>query len=366
MVSPSIADSVPKVGKVCQKQGQIRVDKGLTYQCKAVRGKLIWSKGKKSKEVVSPITEIGSQNTVTPTPTASPTPTTTKTSFVPWSSKFEAELLIQRALTATADYFGEVRPDSTYELIIDPKITATDREWITRDLDYSYGAFRRFEQERMRVILGTSHEWSRATALSQGLWIGDPASPFPCSQGLNDAYCAHKNAVLLIFSDIYGKGWSWDVGRRSTPAHEVFHVIQFALWGNYGPDDARYIPAWLKEGSANFFGLYVGNRFIPNSYQLGRNQGTRFNSSYRVVVPLKEYQRYDGIRNGIPLDPYGIGQAATEYIIASAGFESLLNIFAFTKSEGSFEKGFLKATGITLTDFYEKFEEARPSMQIGS
>ena len=273
--------------------------------------------------------------------------------------------MIQRALTATSDYLGEVKPDSSYELIIDPKITALDREWITRDLDYAYGSFRKFEQERMRVILGTSHEWSRATALSQGLWIGDPSSPFPCSEGVHDAYCAHKNGVLLIFSDVYNKGWSWDLGRRSTPAHEVFHVIQFALWGNYGPDDARYIPTWLKEGSANFFGLYVGNKFSPGTYQQAR-QGMRSNSAYKVVVPLKEYQGYGGSKNGVALDPYGIGQVATEYIIASSGFESLLNIFVFTKSEGSFEKGFFKATGITLTDFYEKFEVARSSMQIGS
>jgi hypothetical protein len=43
-----------------------------------------------------------------------------------------------------------------------------------------------------------------------------------------------------------------------------------------------------------------------------------------------------------------------------------LNIWKFTKSESSFNEGFKKATGITIDDFYLKFEAARSSMRIGS
>ena len=65
-------------------------------------------------------------------------------------------------------------------------------------------------------------------------------------------------------------------------------------------------------------------------------------------------------------DPYGIGQAATEYLVASIGFEKFLNIWKFTKSESSFTLGFKKATDISIEDFYSKFETARSSMRIGS
>jgi hypothetical protein len=53
-------------------------------------------------------------------------------------------------------------------------------------------------------------------------------------------------------------------------------------------------------------------------------------------------------------------------LIASIGFEKFLNIWRFTKSESSFVEGFKKAVGITIDDFYSKFEEARGSMKIGS
>jgi hypothetical protein len=77
------------------------------------------------------------------------------------------------------------------------------------------------------------------------------------------------------------------------------------------------------------------------------------------VVPLIQYDNFNS-------DPYGIGQAASEYLIASVGFENFLNIWKYTKSENSFLQGFRKATGIELSDFYSKFEAARGSMKIGN
>ena len=95
------------------------------------------------------------------------------------------------------------------------------------------------------------------------------------------------------------------------------------------------------------------------SYKNSRDNQVRFNSGYQNTKPLSYYDNYES-------NPYGIGQAATEYIIASVGFESLLNIFKFSGTEGSFSAGFKKATGLELTEFYLKFEEARKFMQIGS
>jgi hypothetical protein len=38
----------------------------------------------------------------------------------------------------------------------------------------------------------------------------------------------------------------------------------------------------------------------------------------------------------------------------------------FTKSEQDFGKGFKKAVGVDISDFYSKFEAARASMKIGT
>ena len=113
------------------------------------------------------------------------------------------------------------------------------------------------------------------------------------------------------------------------------------------------------EGSANFFGFYVADKLHFGTYQSGRQQQVTDNQSYKTIIPLSQYDDFNN-------DPYGIGQAATEYLIASIGFENFLNIWTYTKSEGSFIQGFKKATGIELSDFYSKFDAARGSMKIGN
>jgi hypothetical protein len=270
--------------------------------------------------------------------------------------------MTQTALERTAEYLGMVAPSKSYDLIIDSAITASDREWITEVLDYANGAFGSLLQDRVRVFLGTTHTWSAAALRNAGTWVGGPGSLYPCSNGINDAYCAGPDLVLLTYSDIYKPNslYGWDAGRRSTPAHEMFHVVQFKLNGaNIPPGNPTHVPRWLMEGSANYFGFFVVDRLGLASYQVGRNQQVNSNPSYRISTPLSQYDNFNS-------DPYGIGQAATEYLIASVGFENFLNIWKFTKSEGSFDRGFAKAVGIEISDFYSKFEMARVSMSIGS
>ena len=113
------------------------------------------------------------------------------------------------------------------------------------------------------------------------------------------------------------------------------------------------------EGSANYFGFYIVDKLGFDDYQVGRNQQVNNNPAYKTILPLVQYDTFN-------LDPYGIGQAASEYLIASIGFEKFLDIWKFTKSENSFNLGFYKATGLKIEEFHAKFEVARGSMRIGS
>ena len=346
---PVSAISAQKItpGFTCKVYKQKVTYQNKVFTCVKSGKKLVWSKGIAVKK---------------PTPTPTPTPTPQKVVFMPWAEKFETSLMTQSALDATSAYFGKVIPSSDYEITIDPAITNSDRGWITSILDYANGSFTNIQREKIKVFLGTTHTWSKNTLTAGNLWLGDRRGTYPCSQGINDAYCAEKNLVLLIYSDIYAPNsqYRWDFGRRSTPAHEVFHTVQFALAGpNVGGDSPLHIPRWLMEGSANYYGFYVGDRLGFDNYQTGRNQQVNTNPGYKTIVPLVQYDNFTS-------DPYGIGQAASEYLIASVGFEKFLNIWKFTKSESNFAEGFKKATGITIEDFYSKFETARSSMRIGS
>jgi hypothetical protein len=325
-----------KAGATCKTQGQVKTVSGLKYKCIKSGKKLVWNKG-----------------VLILKPTATP--------FAAWSNKFEVNSLVRSALESTDSYAGVVRPDNSYEFAIENSVRESDRKWITQMLDYTNGFFSKIEREKPRIFLGNSHQWSRDTMKNAGVWIGHPDQPYPCSNGTQDAYCAgYKNIVLLIFMN---PSQNWDIGRLSTPAHEIFHTVQFSLLGynleRFGPGHPQRVPRWLMEGSANYFGYYMAQRISLGTYENGRNSQIRFNSEYRNIKPLSTYDNFES-------NPYGIGQAATEYIIASVGFESLLNIFKFTGTEGSFTVGFKKATGIELSEFYSKFEDARSSMQIGS
>ena len=331
-----------KAGAKCKIVGQTKVKKGKEFICIAKGKKLVWSKGLKV------VVKATSTPIPIPSATPQPEPSATKISFTPWATSFAAEDMVAAALAKTSESLGDVKPSSSYTLTVDPLITASDREWITKMLDYTNGAFSDVLQGRVKIFLGTNHDWSASTLRSAGTWVGDPGSPYPCSNGINDAYCAGTDIALLIYSDIYkpNSTYRWDVGRRSTPAHELFHNVQFALGGrNVGPNEPTHIPRWLMEGSANYFGFYVADRLGFDQYQTGRNQQVNTNPAYKTIVPLVQYDNFTS-------NPYGIGQAASEYLIASVGFEKFLNIWKFTKSESSFTEGFKKATGITIEDFY--------------
>jgi hypothetical protein len=342
-----------KAGAKCKIVGQTKVKKGKEFICIAKGKKLVWSKG--LKVVVK----------ATPTPSSTPTPTPTPNPkvepFVPWSTNFEINSLIKSAIDSTNEYAGVVRPDNSYEISTQNSVSESDRKWIAQMLDYTNGFFSKVEGRKLKIFLGNSHEWSKETVRNAGVWFGDPNGTYPCSDGTRDAYCAgYKNLVLIVFLN---PSQTWDIGRRSTPAHEIFHTVQFSLLGynleRIGPDHPQRVPRWFMEGTANYFGYYMVERLGFGTYENGRNSQVRFNSEYQNIKPLSTYDNFE-------TNPYGIGQAATEYIIASVGFESLLNIFKFTGTEGTFSAGFKMATGIELTEFYSKFEDARSSMQIGS
>jgi hypothetical protein len=289
------------------------------------------------------------------------------TLFSPWSTSFDTDLMINSAIISTDNYFGKVVPDNSYEITFDKISSDFNRSWITKMLDYSNGAFKNIENKNVKVFVGTSHEWSRSTLRSINLWLGDPGAPYACSDGRFDVLCVDKNLILLVTKDptVYS-----NIGYRSAPAHEYFHTIQYFLTGpqftvHGGPMtdmSSKRIPRWLIEGSANYFGYYIVEKMAFDSYKRGRLMQVELSYRKNSLQPLSEY---DYLANST-LNPYGIGQAATEYIIASVGFESLLNIFKYTNSEGNFSAGFKKAVGIEIDDFYSKFEASKNSLRIGN
>jgi hypothetical protein len=288
------------------------------------------------------------------------TPTEAQVSnpFTPWSPTFSSNELTEAALKETDKFFGSVNPNKSFELTVDKSFPSTELPWIQQMLEYTNGALANLQGDTMRVFVSGSAEWSKKTLRDKNLWLGNPKAKFPCSaDASNEVSCAEDNLILINFFNVQ-PNQDWYVSRRAIPAHEVFHIIQDSLSGlgiNVGPDNPRAIPAWLVEGSANYYGYYVVDRMGFDKYTEHKTTNSWFNYQNGDPVPLIKY-------NDFSLDPYIIGQMATEYLVASVGFESLINIFKFSRTEGTFVSAFQKATGITTKEFYAKFELARSSI----
>jgi hypothetical protein len=274
--------------------------------------------------------------------------------------------MIQAAINKTDKFFGVVSPNSSYELTFEENLLGSNRLWIIDVLDYVNGSFSKHNIKKVKAFIGTTHEWSKKSLESSNLWVGDPRGTFPCSDGREDVYCVDKNIILIVRSDNF-----WGSGPRSTVAHEFFHTVQYSFTGpqftvHGGPMtdlSSKRIPRWLIEGSANYYAIYVNQKLKLSTYQEVRK--SQLSDSTYNKNQIESLHQYDYLAKP-ELNPYGIGQAATEYLVASVGFESLLNIFKYTNSEGNFSAGFKKAVGISIEDFYLKFNSATGSMNLGT
>jgi hypothetical protein len=319
-----------KTGLICKTNKEVKTYQGKKFTCIKSGKKYVWSKGIKAPTYVPQI-EL----------------------FTKWSAKFNTKVMFKSALDSTNNYFGIVEPNSLYELNIDKRLRESERLWITQMLDYVNGLFKNTKKEKVRAFVG-DRSWSLETLRKENLWIGNPSDQYPCQYSSG---CAEKNLILLVVGNFQ---YGLSIASRALPAHEYFHTVQYSLSEvgvNIEPWNPRGIPRWLNEGSATYFGHYVVDKLGFEPYENIRSTQVGL-SEYRTNKPLSEYNNYAS-------NPYGIGQAATEYIVASVGFESLLNIFKYTNTEGTFSAGFKKATGLELSEFYSKFEDARSSMLIG-
>ncbi len=360
-IAPNSIGATVKAGTACSKKGLTQISSGRKYTCVLKGKKLVWNAG----------VPVQSTNATSPAPTVSTSAKTEVPKFEPWSTKFEYNVMVDVALQKTADYFGKVTPSDKYQITTDPTIKKEDRDLVGKVLSYANGMFSNFGFNDRKVFLGATHEWGATTLKASNLWLGDPRSPFPCSDGSRDAMCAEGNLILLIYSDIYGKsGYGWDYGRISVPAHEFFHTIQASLSSENGIGNSNTeqtsatLPVWLDEGSANFVGFFTTNHMGLVSYYTARNAQITNNPNYRSNLKLSSYYKRGSDEAGNYLDPYGIGQAATEYLVASVGFKPIIDIYKNYKVSKNFPNAFQQAVGISIEDFYSKFEAARGSMRI--
>jgi hypothetical protein len=132
------------------------------------------------------------------------------------------------------------------------------------------------------------------------------------------------------------------------------------------PETAKAIPVWFAEGTAEFVGYSVGALSQNASYFAGRAAALTYAPPGEATNrnSIIDYEIRTCCGNGTPTYPYNIGHVASEYIIASIGFQKVLDIFVDFGKTNDFEKSFESVTGISKQTFYEKFDIIRTKVGL--
>ena len=346
---PVSALSAQKItpGTSCKVLNQKVVYQKKTYTCVKSGKKLVWNKG-----------VVVKKPTPTPTPSSKP--------FVPWSTDVTGKEISDAAQKSFREW-ANLQADKPlkHQFIIQEGVFPNRAKSLTAaDLTGSK-LFSHFFSPKSITVIGSSEDWVVQK-------LNSLAGSFRnCNinyvRGLDWCWDGVAMQGMVVLSDMKFDPLELGKDGSSLLAHEYFHLVQSQL---ANPDrymikdgssiTAYLFPAWLVEGSAEFAGYSVAVLAMDSEYWQGRER--MFNAANQNALEDAEIRTFLGTQPNGPVDPYGIGRAATEFLVASVGFQKLLDIFASFKETKDFEKSFETVTGVSKSYFYNKFEMVRTKL----
>ena len=256
-------------------------------------------------------------------------------------------------------------PNQVIKIIAQTGVDPMLINWIDKGANFVAKAFTYPTTSRQFVdVIGIDRTWFEAAYKTEGF----------SQMEINDRLGGWDNGAPA-FGGSYSNSWNYSVilknnalvnnkiGLSHTPGHEFFHAIQerFAK-ATPGPNGEK-IPNWFWEGPAMFIGLQTSSILGFSDYAVDGQKTvvTRYStgSQEKRAQDLKDVKA-----NNSNVDPYAIGEVATELLIAMIGVEKFLNIYAELGKGLSFDLAFKNATDIELVDFYSMFEEVRAVLNI--
>lgn len=361
--TPAYSASPPKAGVPCSKLGVSKTYSGKKYTCVKRGKKTVWNKG---------VAVAKRQPIATPTPT--PTPSQKVENFTPWATEFTQKQVSDEAQKKFREWaLAQTEKSSLHKLIIHPN-TPRARARNFKEVDeLNLKLFGQFFNKQTTTVIGNNEQWVVDQLNANGANFKQCDSN-PGNQGLK--YCLDQGTShgYVITSDMTYQASNPGADGSSLLSHEFFHIVQRALidsnLGIPGRGEANgkedSFPVWFSEGTANFVGFSISALALDATYWEGRymmfqyappEPSTNRNS-------LEDYEIRNGPGNNSPTYPYIAGQLATEYLVASVGFQKMLDIWIDFKSTKSFEKSFATVVGISKETFYEKFEKSRANLGL--
>jgi hypothetical protein len=298
-----------------------------------------------------------------PIPVVNPEPPSLKP-ITPWMTDLSAKTLGDGAQVEFRKWAKEQTAPTQHQVLQNGNLDAVTLDTILKGDAYVAKLFSQYIPGGSYTLISDSGDWIRSKANELGIrysWGCDTTR-----ERFN--YCLDN----YIFTG-YTIGGRVDpgvnqVGMNSLPMHEYFHNVQSALSGtpreshlrHDGDTEKTRFPAWWHEGAADFVGFmsYAEiNKLDYSSFKalmMSANPGQSPNAN-----ALKDYEIRRGEGNGTIIYPYNMGRIAVEYLVASAGFQKMLDVHLDYRLSRNFRTSFNKVYGFPVEEFYEKFEKIR-------
>ena len=353
---PTLAIAAPKVtpGATCKVNKQSVIYLKKTYTCIKSGKKLVWSKGPvATKKTPTPIAPVVSD-------------------FEAWSLNIDSKSLSDQAQRNFLSW-AKTRDgaEKNHSQLVQANPNAIRVAILQKADDLGAQLFSSYFPKGSKTVIGASEVWTNEQLALSG-W--DTKCNVPSMTGV--AYCLDSDSrqgYVITGNTTYNASNPGSDG-GSLLAHEYFHLVQRNLSktpeGSHvkggGSDMANAFPVWFVEGTADFVGFAVGALSQNATYWEGRARMFTYSPSEEWINKnsIADYEIRVCCGNDTPTYPYHIGRVATEYIVASIGFQKMLDIWIDYANTRNFETSFEKVTGISKETFYQKFDQIRTKVGL--
>jgi hypothetical protein len=377
---PTSAANAPKAGASCKKVGTTTTANGKKFTCVKSGKKLIWNKGVKvsvprPSATPTPAASPTPTVTATPTPPVTPTPTPEAKPFIPWSADVTAKQVSDAAQKSFRDWAAaQAGKPVDHQFFIQDGVFPNRAKSLAAADKTGTQLFSQFFSTKSITVVGRTEEWVVQKLNSLGGNFNSCSINYV--PGLDYCWDAQSLQGMVVLTDAAFNPSNLGIDGSSLLAHEYFHLIQYQLSNSArkhtirdgSAATAHLFPAWFAEGTAEFAGFSIATLAMDSEYWQGRELMNTYGigdpAANRNALVDAEIRTYTGTQPNGPVNPYMIGRTATEYLVASAGFQAMLNIWLTFKETKNFEKSFEKAIGITKDEFYEKFEKVRTKLDM--
>jgi hypothetical protein len=314
-----------KAGASCTVVNSTQTISGRKFTCVKSGLKLVWNKGVIAPKTATPVSSTAPKSPAVPNPF----------SLTPFPDEFTRAQMVEATLNSFDAYIKQSNSNQAFKLVIDKDFEHKSKE-ITKVVGAIFSSLPYPSGYPTVLFVVTRDRKMLENSIKE---FSDFYKPGP--NQLEVRPCLNCSNV----------GWaSTSLGLSNIIPHEIFHTWQSAVYNwqsrhiNADPSNLSIPPVWLDEGGAEFFGN-IFYRSVEDYYP-------------GSLVTFKPYRLQDYRTRELDGNlPYSLGRLASEYIVASKGYEKFLSIYSNVGQGQDFPTAFENALGISLENFYDKFNK---------